>query len=296
MTSTTSDDGMGNGADASEALDPQGAEGIATILAMIAERSLDHRGDLDMDSASLDMLRSQEGREEFLREFVTVMMPDRVNPVIWARWLTGGATPFDRSKLTSPAPSGVAIGRAVERQSKSVARHVTGVQNAERGVAAAERRLEEARRELAIARSKDAAFIEYVVGEHLMSILAPMFAMGPAWTVMRAVSGHVPASAVAEEVSLIRDPKRRKEAEQAIRLERQEVTERILDVLDLWAGDYEFEHELREAIVGVVDRYSKRDRPQAQRRTRAAMRRTVGDPEVKRDREEVVDGMKRKSR
>jgi len=296
MTSTTSDDGMGNGANASEALDPQGDEGIAIILGMIAERSLDHLGGLDMDSASLDMLRTQEGRDEVLREFVTAMMPDRANPVPWARWLSGGATPFDKSKLSSPAPAGVPIGRAVERQSKSVARHVTGVQNAERGVAAAERKLEEARRELAIARSKDAAFIEYVVAQHLMSIMAPMFAMGPAWTVMRAVSAHVPASAIKEEVSLIRDPKRRAEREQAIRIERQEGTERILDALDIWAGDNEFEHELREAIEGVVDRYAKRTRPEAQRRTRAAMRKGVADPELVRDRDEVLDGMKRRER
>ncbi len=296
MTSTTSDDGMGDGAKASEALDPQGDEGIAIILGMIAERSLDHLGGLDMDSASLDMLRTQEGRDEVLREFVTAMMPDRANPVPWTRWLTGGAIPFDRSKLSSPAPAGVPIGRAVERQSKSVARHVTSVQNAERGVAAAERKLEEARRDLAIARSKDAAFIEYVVAQHLMSIMAPMFAMGPAWTVMRVVSAHVPPKAMEEEVSLIRDPKRRAEREQAIRIERQEGTDRILDVLDMWAGDVEFEHELREKIEEVVERYAKRTRADGQRRTRAAMRKGVADPELVRDRDEVLDGMKRKGR
>jgi hypothetical protein len=247
-----------------------------------------------MDSVSLDMLRTQEGREEVLREFVTAMMPDRINPVLWTRWLQGGAVPFDRSKITSPAPAGVAIGRAVERQSRSVAKHLSGVRTAERQLEAATRRLEEAKNELAVARSKDAAFIEYVVAEHLLGIIGPMFAMGPAWTVMRVVSAHVGADAMAEQLALIKDPKRRADREQAVRQERQEGTEAMLDVLDHWSGDVLFEHELREAIEGVTTRYAKRDRPQGQRRTRAAMKRSVGDPELKRERDEILAGMERK--
>lgn len=296
MTSTTDVARVGNRASASKADDPQGAEDFAAILAMVAARALDHRGGLDMDSVSLDMLRTQEDREEVLREFVTAMMPDRVNPVLWARWLQGGAAPFERSRLASPAPAGVAIGRAVQRQSKSVARHVTGVRKAERQVETAQRHLEEARSKLAVAKSKDAAFIEYVVSEHLLSIMAPMFAMGPAWTVMRAVSGHVGADAMAEELALIKDPKRRSEREEAIRQKRQDGTERMLDVFDYWAGDIDFEYELREAIEGVTDRYGKRERPEGQRRTRAVMKKSVGDPELRREREEIVDGMKRQGR
>lgn len=293
MASTTDEDRDGNGASASEASIPQGEDGVAAILAMVTTRALDHRGGLVLDSASLDQLRKQETREQVLREFVIAMMPDRVNPTIWTRWLQGGASPFDRAKLAHVDPSGQSISRALERQSRKVARATTGVHNARRAVEAAQRKLEEAEREQAAARSLDAGFIEWAISEHLLSIMAPMFAMGPAWTVMRAVSGHVTAEAMAEELSLIKDPRRRAEREQAIRQERQEGTEGMLDVLDFWAGDTEFEHEIREAIEGVTTRYAKRDRPEGQRRTRAQMKKGLADPELKRERDDILGGMKR---
>jgi hypothetical protein len=60
-------------------------------------------------------------------------------------------------------------------------------------------------------------------------------------------------------------------------------------MLDYWAGDADFERELRESVEAVVNRYAKRDRPNAQRRTRAAMKKGVADPELKRDRQQIIE-------
>jgi hypothetical protein len=283
----------GNGALASDADAPQGEDGFAALFAMVSARVVDHLGRLDMDSVSMDMLRTQEGREKVLREFVLAMMPDRVNPALWVRWLQGQAAPFERAKLTPPAPPGVSIGRAVDRQSRSIAKARTGVQNAHRAVEAAKRRLIEAENELAIARSKDAAFIEYLVGEHLLHLMAPMFAMGPAWTIMRVVSGHVDAVVMADALSQIRDKAQRPKREEVIRRERQEGSEKILDMLDYWAGDIEFEYELRDAIEKVATRYQSRKRDDGVRRPRSSMKNSVANPELMRERDEVLAGMKR---
>lgn len=287
------ENGTDRGPEAPASDAPAGAEGMATILAMVASRSLDHRGGLSLDSASLESLRTQEGREALLREFVVAMMPDRVNPTLWLRWLDGSAKPFERARVTRPDPADQSLGRALERQSKRVGKAVLGVQNARRSREAAERREREAEQALIEARALDAAMIEYAVSEHLIAAMAPMFAMGPAWTVMRALSGHVPAEEMEEELRLERNPTKRAELEAVVRRERQEETDRVMDALDYWAGDVHFEREIRDAVVGVVKGYEGRSRPDASRRSRASMREGVADGELVRDKGEIIDGLKR---
>lgn len=272
---------------------PVGAEGMAAILGMVASRSLDHRGGLSLDSVSLESLRTQEGREALLREFVVAMMPDRVNPTLWLRWLDGTAKPFERVRVARPDPADQSLGRALDRQSKRVGKAVLGVQNARRSREAAERREREAEQALIEARALDAAMIEYAVSEHLLAAMAPMFAMGPAWTVMRALSGHVPVEEMEEELRLERNPNKRSELEAVVRRERQEETDRVMDALDYWAGDVHFEREVRDAVAGVVKGYEGRSRPDASRRSRASMREGVADGELVRDKGEIIDGLKR---
>lgn len=272
---------------------PVGAEGMTAILAMVASRSLDHRGGLSLDSVSLESLRTQEGREALLREFVVAMMPDRVNPTLWLRWLDGTAKPFERARVARPDPADQSLGRALDRQSKRVGKAVLGVQNARRSREAAERREREAEQALIEARALDAAMIEYAVSEHLLAAMAPMFAMGPAWTLVRALSGHVPAEEMEEELRLERNPTKRAELEAVVRRERQEETDRVMDALDYWAGDAAFEREIRDAVAGVVKGYEGRSRPDASRRSRASMREGVADGELVRDKGEIIDGLKR---
>ena len=140
----------------------------------------------------------------------------------------------------------------------------------------------------------DAAILEWAISEHLVAIMAPMFAMGPAWTVMRVISSYISDTAMAEETRLIRDSAKRQEAVEDLRRTREQGTERILETFDLWAGDIDFERDLREAIERVVKTYEKRQRNGARRRGKASVTRSVGDPELVRDAAGIVDGMARK--
>lgn len=296
MQETTEEDESGRGPKAPVSGLPEGAEGMAMVLAMIASRSTDHRGGLNLDSDALVGLRTQKDREAFLREFVVTMMPDRVNPAMWVRWLNGSALPFDRPKLARVDTGGERTTKALERSSKRVAKAVLGVSNARRGTDASKRREAEAERELVDARAFDAAAIEYAVSEHFINIMGPMFAMGPAWTVMRAISAYIAQDLIDEEVSMVRDPKRRPEREAVIRREREESSSEMLDALDYWSGDVEFEHELREAIAGVVKAFKKRSRKDVARRSRASMKKAVPDPELARNAGQILDGLKRPGR
>lgn len=128
-----------------------------------------------------------------------------------------------------------------------------------------------------------------------MHLMQPMFAMVPAWTLMRVVSAHIDPSLHEIELSFIKDPKRREERARAIQTERQEDTEEPLDVLDHWGGDMDFEEDFREAISAVADKYASQERPELSRRSRVAMKRGVSDPETVRNSDAILKGMERQS-
>lgn len=240
-----------------------------------------------------DLLRDPERRNDVLLSLVASMTPEDINPTPWRQWLAGGPGPFQRAKLEQPDPGGQKIQRALDRKSSKVSKDKRGVHDAKRTLEAAQRKLAEAERKLANSRAEDAALIQYVVNNHLLKIMAPMFAMGPAWTVMRVISAYYPPILLEEQLEFFRSPEKRANKEQQLRHERREETNRMLEMLDHWSGDLDFEYALREAIAEVTGRYAKRERKGWSVRTDKAMATTLADPELGRDRDEIIDGMKR---
>lgn len=240
----------------------------------------------------LTLLRTPKGRQDVLRGVIGSITPESVDPELWKRWLAGGAGPIERNKLAHPDPGGQSIQRALDRQSPRVAKAKEGVRKARRAFNAAQNKVEEAERELAEARSRNAALIQYAVSGHLTEIMAPMFAMGPAWTIMRAISAFVPPDMLTSDLSLVR-PADQAAVEQRIRKEFRDGTDRIFAALDCWSGNVAFEYELRDAIEKVVGRFAYRDNPNPSCRTSTAMRSSLADPELQRHRDEILEGMKR---
>lgn len=291
MTSSIEKSLDGNGASASEPDDTPDSEGIALLLAMIAERALDRGGKLTGPSASLNLLRSSEDREKLLRDFVIALQPAEVNPVLWEHWLQGGPSPFERgTKLETPAPVNMGISRAVERQDKAVQRARSTLTKANRAAEAAQAKVAEAEKALQLAEAKDAAFLEYLVSEHLMSVIQPIQVMGPAWTVMRSLSGYVEPEVLKQELFGVREAKHQ-EMETFIRAERLSSSQELLTALDQWCGDVNFENDLRAAIAAVVERYSKRDRANETPRSLEAMVSSVRTKEDRKQRRAILEGM-----
>ena len=264
-------------------------EGMAALLEAISRRALDHDGGLNLDASSLDALRSNEKREKLLRDFVVRMMPMRVNPGIWLSWLNGSARPGDRASIPRPDTGGERLGKYIDRQSKRVQRAVSGVVAARRAVELAQAKLVEAEKQIVKERAFESAAIEYAVSEELMGILRPMFAMGPAWAIMRIVSSNIDPLELEEELKIVRLQKRA-EQEARIRKERKDQSERLFTTLDYWSGDAEFEYVMREAIASVADTFSKRTRRDGTLRSPYLQRRGV-NPDAKRDEHGVIDGM-----
>jgi hypothetical protein len=291
MTSSTEKSLAGNGASASEHDNTHDAEGLASLLAMIAQRALDREGKLVGSSAVLDALRSSDQREKLLREFVIAMQPQEVNPVLWEHWLSGGPSPFERvERLDTPAPGTMGISRAVERQDKAVQKARSALNKAHRAAETAQAKVAEAEKALQLAQAKDAAFLEYVMSDHLLSVMQPIQVMGPAWTVMRALTGHLESEVLKKELIGVKEAKH-SEMEVIICSERLSTSEELLTALDLWCGDVDFEMELRKAIVAVVERFSKRERASETPRSLDAMVSSIRSKESRQQRRAILQGM-----
>lgn len=263
-----------------------------SVLDHVKRLASNREGRLSPGVEALAGIREEEPRAARLREFVAAMLPHDIDPSIWLSWLGGRTEPFDgrrlaRPRLTSDANSG----RTLKRTSERVKRTAATVAAAKRKLAKAQQQVDEAEAAHAEAQSMDAAIIEWAVSEHVAGLLAPIFAMGPAWTVMRAISAHMDPDALEIDLRLLTGP-RRERAEARIRDERSKETQGMLDVLDRWSGDAEFELELREAIKTVTDDYKGRSREGLLRRSRADLRNSL-PPGLARDADEILEGLKR---
>lgn len=124
------------------------------------------------------------------------------------------------------------IKRGVERVSAAVVKARSVVSAAEDSVAEASAKLDKAKQELCNAETKEAAFMQYLVSEHLVSLIEPIFALGPAWTLMRASSAHVDMEALDEEMALIKKPEQRQAFVERRIAERKASSAEILQSLD----------------------------------------------------------------
>ncbi|WNO53173.1 hypothetical protein [Stakelama saccharophila] len=269
---------------------PEISDRVLKYIEAVARNSTGHTA--PATSALFDLHDAPE-REEKLRELVDAIRPSDINPSIWLAWLDGGTEPFDgrrlgRPKITSDANSGRKLGRLSKRVKDTAA----SVSAAQRELAKAEAKVEAAEAAHAEAKSMDAAVLEWAVSEHLLHRMSPVFAMGPAWTVMRVISAYMTPEMLDPDLKLLAGDRKQMRAAE-LREKRSKETQRILDVLDLWCGDVEFEFELREAIVKVVDDYHEREREGGRRRSREAARSTVPEGEASRDADAIIDGLKR---
>ena len=265
-----------------------GDGGLARIIQFIGDRAIGSHGEVQPNAASILALRHQETREHVLRSVLLQVCPKDINPELWLKWLAGGEPPFAPERLkkirTPDANSGRVMARASSR-----------VETARKRVEAARAKLAEEERMLASSVAFDNAVIQWAVSEHIAQLIGPVFAMGPAWTIMRAVSAHVPHEVMEAETEMITDPKRRKVVEDQVRSERADATRRILAGLDLWSGDVDFESQIRDAVMAVVSKFEPRSGERARKGEHVRKREDVvtqARPSATTDRREVLDGMR----
>ncbi|URD60769.1 hypothetical protein M8312_13480 [Sphingomonas sp. KRR8] len=150
---------------------------------------------------------------------------------------------------------------------------------------------------LTLLRAHDNAAVYFVVVNQLRSIMEPVFAMGPAWTVMRSMSAHLSEEKAEEETALLFG-KEKTAAIEKLRRQRVEETQKLLEVLDLGSGNSDFEADLRSALLKVVMNWDqKRERLTADGRRPRAKKDVAATvhPKSRTDGTEVLEVLKKSS-
>lgn len=229
-----------------------GTETLASVMALVHRLAVDQQGRETAGSRAIDRLHGHDEREVFLREMISAFRPPEVDAEIWLRWLAGGEEPFAPTRPAKPRMTQTNVRREIGRASNRV-------QSARSKVEEARRKLAEAEAEEAGCIEFESAVVSWALMERMAGLVAPLFAMGPAWTLMRVVGPHVDVDEMAEELTLEEEPKARKTLEDAVRAERVDLSKRFHRVLDLWAGDAGFESDMRRAMQGVMEQYEPRE-------------------------------------
>lgn len=217
---------------------------------LLHEILISKRGDLTPEAQAQIDLRSDEARGEFLEQLVRELAPREVSPAMWREWLLGGESPFNSRRLKKPVRLPHGLGKELARGPKSLKQHRDRVEKARAELSYAEHTL-------AYHEALDKSLMEVSVHDHLVKLLRPIFAMGPAWTIMRALSGHA-SDKLADDMTCFFDGKAKEREIRKFRAEYAEETAKMLIGLDYFSGIEEFEDGLREAIKGVVEKFDSR--------------------------------------
>lgn len=251
-----------------EGLSAQARDHVAKFIALLIETARQASAGSQADLKSLANLRVPDGRDAVLREFITQVTPSAVNPDIWDHWLKGEAAPSVGPDLVRTVPKRQGKTKTAGRNGARRQKAQGKLEKAEAALAAATKKRDEAKAELEVDEARDAALIQWMVAQDLIAILKPVFAMGPAWTVMRAISAHLPEEIFSDRNRSIDITKLPAIRAQAV-VERTSETERITSILDMWGEDLDFVDLLRGAILGVVESYEAfdiRTAPRSKRR------------------------------
>lgn len=202
----------------------------------------------------LDLSRRDETRSMAAEILVEQLCPRDIDPIIWMRWLQGAEHPFSAPDLVSPAPKNEAPGAALQRRSKTLNGLEQEFRQAEVEVVKAQDYLREAvaKAEKQLAklhdhRAKEQALLLYMVSKHVRKNAEAIFAMGPAWIIMRAASSHLSNEVLA---LLLAGTSEDKHHAQKARLRKERVASSamILQTLDTMSGDATFEASLHDAL------------------------------------------------
>jgi hypothetical protein len=234
---------------AGAAVGDSGTDDLMRILAVTAE-AFAHLG----TGASADgrAIYEPAAASERLAEMVREFIPSQVDPRIWAEWLERGGR-IEEQIPKSPAAGGTsnqARGELARMKGREIRRLDAEIAKAEARVAELR-----GRREVQVAVQK--TWLQHLFFRKLKEALRPVFAMGPAWVLMRSLAAY---PATEQFVALHGD----KAAEPLIEIEGdlygsgidpQLVICRTLQGL---AGDGRLEAELFAAIYEVCKRHAKR--------------------------------------
>lgn len=262
-------------------------EAIKSIARHLYERALTATGELSPDARFQLAIREAPDRRNLLEQLIVEICPNGVDAAVWSTWLRGGKSPFPERPLKK-------VGLATEWPSATLLRTTPRVTKQEKKIERLREELEAEERHLAYLKAHDNAALHWLIVDQLIGIMAPAFAMGPAWTIMRALSAHLPDEEAKHLTRHALDEHERQRAIEEYRDLRKKETDAMLAVLDHFSGHPGFERALRAALQNVVKQFEpRRDEWTKSGRTprsRTAIQKTA-HPEAQQDRGRVLDGL-----
>jgi hypothetical protein len=251
-------------------------------------RAIGPAGELKADAATQMALHSDEERAKLLDELVLNLSPPAFDLGQLSSWLDGGSSPFPKKGLDK-------VGKECEWPGQTLVRSAPRVSRQSKRVEALKAELAAEEQKLAYAQAHERAAIQWFVTDHLIKLISPVFAMGPAWTLMRAVSGHLPEE-VGEAATSYLEGNQKEQALGKMRSDRVMESETLHAALDFFSGAGEFEEAVRGALLKVCRDFDKRREEFATegRRSRSKKaRQTEVHPKAQNDASDVLDGLKR---
>lgn len=269
------------------------SESFRKAVAELTQFVASSDGSLTMTGEDLLALRATPEREKLLHELVGSIAPPRPLAMAWRRWLSGGVAPTEPEVLKKPGSARRAVKDYSERADKSRVVLTKRVDDAREKLAAAQSALDQAELEVQFHDSAQRADMLWRISDHLAGIMAGTFAVGPAWTILRALSGYISDDDLNFAAAFSSSAAAENEAKRAAAQAKKDETQTIMLVLDQRCGDAEFEEEIRKAVLGVVMKFKDREDeatgPIYRRRGKDTIRKSV-QPEGQKNAEEILDG------
>lgn len=261
--------------------------GLAKSLGELVKRSPRTPG-------RLSSIASQSDRHDLAIAVLSDLIPEKPDESAWTEWLEGGGSPrrrlqaakYDDSKAPSSRKIQTALG-ARERAHQRTDEARETLKRAQAAVADAEDALRLAERTESIedAHAKGAALWAYLREIHEGA--AGAFAMGPAWTLMRVVSGYL-QNDVAWEASLSDEERRHLQDHRKSRAER---SKEMLEWLDGFSGYARLEVDLFDGLYDYLKERAA-ELPNRSKRKVEEARSTVGAGACTTDAAEVLKGLR----
>lgn len=204
----------------------------------------------------LTRLSNKAAREELSMDLLASLAPEAADPELWLDWLEGGHSPSEQLTVKpfseGEAGSGRKIKSALTHVQKAEEQVAGKRKQLERAVAEAKRLDEELRSAEAnasLARDQARGAVTWALFRQVASSAATVFAMGPAWSLMRIVSGHLHEDG--EWESGLDDDLRAAVAEH--RQTRKERSRQMLQQLEARRGDSALEIRLFEHLASFFE-------------------------------------------
>lgn len=261
---------------------------LAELTSALGKTAVGPDGKLVPSAKFQTDLRKAESRREILEGLILELSPAGVNAEIWRKLLDGSSNPFAAKKDTNTK-----VKPGTENPGQTLHRASNRLLSEQKKVDAARMKLEEAERQYSEIKALECGALQWHVTDNLISIMEPAFSMGPAWTIMRAVSSYVSdEDAIRATPMFLGDEK--PEAMAKYREIRLNETREILNALDWFSAYKPFEEEVREALLNVVREFADRRSEAAADGRRPRSEKTMKEqphPKAMADAEEIIAGL-----